>query len=406
MQLASLPEEFQAALSVLKKIESAGYEAYFVGGAVRDALLNQTISDVDIATSAFPEEVKHIFTHTIDTGLQHGTVTVLSEQNHYEITTFRTESGYQDFRRPDHVTFVRSLKDDLQRRDFTINALAMDRHGQIFDYFSGLTDLKLGIIRAVGNPQERFQEDALRMMRALRFAAKLGFTIETATWTSLVDHAPLLQNISHERLHEELVKMMQAPDWWIGLKDFIKSGLYRYCPLLTTEQELVTLQQRVAGLQSTVEIHDTTVVWALIIWVFQIQIDNQGVANFSREWRLANETKQQLALLFSLQEALMNHTLLDPTQLFKFNSTCLMQAQILNDILGRQYSWDSIKQAYAALPIHHQHELCIDGQTIIEQLGIKPGRQVGQLLHTALLAVVTGQVPNCRVDLIEFLRQA
>ncbi len=171
MIIEKIPEEFKRALPILNTLKDAGYEAYFVGGSVRDTLLGLPIHDVDIATSAYPEEVKQIFNKTVDTGIEHGTVMVLDHGEGYEITTFRTESTYQDYRRPEKVEFVRSLQEDLKRRDLTINALAMDAAGEIIDLFDGLTDLKMKVIRAVGDPNERFNEDALRMMRQLDLEA-------------------------------------------------------------------------------------------------------------------------------------------------------------------------------------------------------------------------------------------
>lgn len=158
MKIENLPKIFMQAMPVLKKLEDAGFEAYFVGGSVRDLLLNRHIHDVDIATSAYPEEVKELFEKTIDTGIKHGTVTVLFNRESYEITTFRTESGYQDYRRPDHVTFVQNLDEDLKRRDFTINALAMNTDGEVIDLFNGLEDLKKRVIRAVEIPRRAFMK--------------------------------------------------------------------------------------------------------------------------------------------------------------------------------------------------------------------------------------------------------
>ena len=178
MIVEQIPSEFQQALPVLKTIQDNGFEAYFVGGSVRDTILGLPIHDVDIATSAYPAEVKALFKKTVDTGIEHGTVMVIDHGEGYEVTTFRTESGYQDYRRPDKVTFVRSLADDLKRRDLTINALAMDMNGEIVDLFGGLDDLKNHLIRAVGVPAERYHEDALRMMRTVRFASKLGYCRE------------------------------------------------------------------------------------------------------------------------------------------------------------------------------------------------------------------------------------
>ncbi len=200
--------EFEKALPILKKIERAGFEAYFVGGSVRDRLLDLPVNDVDIATSAHPHEIKEIFKRTVDVGIEHGTILVLTEDSEYEITTFRTESTYKDFRRPDSVTFVRSLTEDLKRRDFTVNAIAMDKEGQLTDPHKGLEDLEKGIIRAVGNPHERFNEDALRMMRAVRFAGQLNFEIEEETLKSIKDNAPLLEKIAIERIQIEFQKLL------------------------------------------------------------------------------------------------------------------------------------------------------------------------------------------------------
>ncbi len=203
MKIETLSSEFVAAQPVLQRLEAAGFEAYFVGGAVRDMLLQKPIHDVDIASAAFPEEVKKQFDKTVDTGIQHGTVMVLDHGLGYEITTFRTESTYTDFRRPDTVTFVRSLSEDLQRRDFTINALAMTYDGEIVDLFEGLADLSAGVIRAVGEAEVRFTEDALRMMRALRFSAQLGFQIAPDTRAALQRLAPNLAKIAVERIRVE-----------------------------------------------------------------------------------------------------------------------------------------------------------------------------------------------------------
>src|SRR5699024_10264166 len=203
-----LEESFRKALPIIEKIEENGFEAYFVGGGVRDTLLGKSIHDVDIATSAYPEEMKKMFPRTIDVGIEHGTVMVLYKDETYEITTFRTESTYQDFRRPDSVTFVRSLKEDLKRRDFTINALAMNKEGHIIDYFNGMEDLKLKRIKAVGQPTERFHEDALRMMRAVRFVSQLQFHLEKETKEAIEEHHALLEKIAIERIQSEFIKLL------------------------------------------------------------------------------------------------------------------------------------------------------------------------------------------------------
>ena len=167
------------ATQIIERLEKAGFEAYVVGGCVRDSLLGKNPHDWDITTSALPEQVKSLFSHTVDTGLKHGTVTVLLEKEPFEVTTYRIDGEYDDGRHPNQVEFTLSLEEDLKRRDFTINAMAYNPQRGLVDLFGGIEDLEKGIIKCVGNPVERFSEDALRMMRAVRFAAQLDFEIET-----------------------------------------------------------------------------------------------------------------------------------------------------------------------------------------------------------------------------------
>lgn len=185
-----------------------GYEAYAVGGCVRDSILGRVPGDWDITTSAMPEETKALFARTFDTGIEHGTVTVLLEGEGFEVTTYRIDGKYEDSRHPKEVTFTRSLKEDLLRRDFTINAMAYNEKNGLVDMFGGIEDLNSGVIRCVGNATERFSEDALRILRGIRFAAQLGFTIEAGTRLGMEMLAPTLQKISAERIQVELVKML------------------------------------------------------------------------------------------------------------------------------------------------------------------------------------------------------
>ena len=195
---------------MLQKLAAAGYEAYLVGGCVRDFLLGAEPSDFDIATSATPEETMTVFAadRVIPTGLQHGTVTVLHGGLSAEITTYRTETTYADGRHPDSVSFSRNLADDLCRRDFTVNAMAMDAHGNLVDLYGGREDLDARIIRAVGDPVLRFTEDALRILRAFRFASKLGFSVEEETLAAAVKLAPRLSLVSRERVFAEFEKLL------------------------------------------------------------------------------------------------------------------------------------------------------------------------------------------------------
>lgn len=201
----TLPADVQ---KIITELEAAGYEAYAVGGCVRDSILGRTPDDWDITTSALPADIKRIFRRTVDTGIQHGTVTVLMGNCGYEVTTYRIDGIYEDSRHPRDVSFTTDLKEDLRRRDFTINALAYNESTGLVDEFDGIGDLERHVIRCVGNPTERFSEDALRMMRAVRFAAQLGFEIDPATRDAVKELAQNLEHVSAERKMTELTKLI------------------------------------------------------------------------------------------------------------------------------------------------------------------------------------------------------
>ena len=196
---------------ILETLFDAGFEAYIVGGCVRDSVLGKEPDDWDITTNALPLEVKALFKRTVDTGLQHGTITVMRGNTGYEVTTYRTDGAYSDGRHPDKVTFVPSLEEDLKRRDFTINAMAYNDRAGLIDLFGGMQDLKAGIIRCVGNAEERFSEDALRMLRAVRFAAKLGYTLDPDVYDSIKKRAGTLSVVSAERILSRKARRLGKP---------------------------------------------------------------------------------------------------------------------------------------------------------------------------------------------------
>ncbi len=225
---------------ILKMLENAGYEAYIVGGAVRDCMKGGKPSDFDIATNAKPQEVKALFHRTIDTGIKHGTVTVIENKIGYEVTTYRSENGYKDMRHPDSVDYVSSINEDLKRRDFTINAMAYSPKYGLVDIFGGQEDIENKIIRCVGVPEERFKEDALRMLRAVRFAACLNFEIEEQTKRAIRKCSVLIKNVSAERILGELNKLLLS-DYPQRIKILYETGLMRYilpdlCAAFTSEQ--------------------------------------------------------------------------------------------------------------------------------------------------------------------------
>ena len=193
---------------IIHRLQEHGFDAYAVGGCVRDTLLGRVPQDWDITTSATPERVKQLFSHTIDTGIEHGTVTVMLEHVGYEVTTYRIDGEYEDGRHPKEVTFTDNLKEDLRRRDFTINAMAYNDERGLVDVFDGVGDLEHHVIRCVGDARERFTEDALRMLRAVRFAAQLDFSIEEETKEAVRLLAPTIAKVSAERIQMELVKLL------------------------------------------------------------------------------------------------------------------------------------------------------------------------------------------------------
>ncbi|MFD2612051.1 CCA tRNA nucleotidyltransferase [Paenibacillus gansuensis] len=233
-----------AAADVLYTLEQAGYEAVIVGGYVRDRMLGRAGQDIDMATSALPEQVMRLFPRTAPTGLQHGTVTVISGSFTFEVTTYRKESEYEEYRRPGKVEFVSDLHEDLRRRDFTMNAMAMDARAKLIDPWGGMDDLKAKVLRCVGDADARFQEDALRMLRCVRFAASYALEISADTWTALRKHRALLTHIARERVRAELDRTVEGPDPDRGVDLLQASGLLQHvkgglplAPLFTAAAE-------------------------------------------------------------------------------------------------------------------------------------------------------------------------
>ncbi|PRY83242.1 CCA tRNA nucleotidyltransferase [Alkalibacterium olivapovliticus] len=391
--------EFKKALPVLETLQKAGFEAYFVGGSVRDALLGKAVNDVDIATSAFPEEIKRLFKKTVDVGIEHGTVMVLMDDESYEVTTFRTESTYQDYRRPDSVTFVRSLKEDLKRRDLTINAFAMDNDGVIQDFFNGERDLKEQIIRAVGKPEERFHEDALRMMRAVRFASQLGFQLEADTFYAIVVNAHLLQNIAVERIQVEFVKMAMGQNVLQGMEAFFTTNLYQYCPGMSHGKVAL---RRFSLFPRPVkkERH----VWALLLYFLGIQQVKEGAA-FLKHWKLSNqlitESTRILELILYRHHSPLNHY-----KVYTFTPPIVWETEDLLELLKLPCDKRAAANLIHTLPIQSRDELDINGRIIMEKTNNRGGRWLGEAISMAEKAVVLGAIPNEQQAILEWLKES
>lgn len=394
MIIKHLPAIFEPARPVLQKIEDAGFEAYFVGGCVRDTILGDAIHDIDIATSAYPSEIKSIFKRTVDTGIEHGTVMILDHGTGYETTTFRTESGYQDYRRPDKVTFVRSLSEDLKRRDFTINALALRENGEVVDLFDGLGDLKKHLIKAVGDPNERFHEDALRMMRAVRFASKLDFVISAETLQGIKNNAPLLEKIAVERIRVEFEKLMMGQNPVAGLRDFIETGLYQYCP------ELKEQKQKLSGLLllNNWQIENVEQAWAVI--AIQLGMDTRGVSGFLKKWKTSNnlivDVKKTLLVIHGL-----HNRKLESMTLFNAGEKAVKDANQVAKLYGWAVPDQKLKDKYDSLPIKTKNDLAVNGGILMKEAGIKPGPLLGKILNILVNQVVNGELANTQSALVE-----
>ena len=386
MRIHTLPNEFLQAIPVITAIEEAGFEAYFVGGSVRDIMLDHQIHDVDIATSAFPEEIKHIFPKTIDVGIEHGTVLVLHEEEQYEITTFRTESTYQDYRRPDQVTFVRSLEEDLKRRDFTMNALAMNKEGEIIDLFNGIEAIKQRKIVAVGKASERFHEDALRMMRGLRFSSQLGFEIESKTKQAIEEHHPLLEKISVERIYVEWTKLLLGDYRNKGLSTFIETKCFEYCPGLNEESEAL---RELLKLSESHRFETEEIAWTILCYYLKMK----NVSTLLKKWKTSNKMAHRVQ--HNLEQLIKRETTdWNAWDLYQSGLDTIQDVEFIRGVLFDQQPDETILQAYGQLPIKNMKELAITGKEILKTLETTPGPWMGQLLTFLERKVVEGVFSN------------
>ncbi|MFC5630726.1 MULTISPECIES: CCA tRNA nucleotidyltransferase [Streptococcus] len=397
MKLETMPSDFQKALPLLTKIKEAGFEAYFVGGSVRDVLLGRDIHDVDIATSSYPEETKRIFERTVDIGIEHGTVLVLENGGEYEITTFRTEDVYVDYRRPSSVSFVRSLEEDLKRRDFTVNAFALDETGEVIDLFDGLTDLDNKLLRAVGQAEERFNEDALRIMRGLRFAATLDFDIEEVTFEAMKDHAPLLEKISVERSFIEFDKLLMAPFWRKGIKALQATEAYNYLPDLVG-----TIEKWQSFLDSIAEdfrFTNSEQAWAALLLALKIK-DPKA---FLKTWKTSVNFQKDVERIVTI----FNYRLekeLTKEEIYTFGREAILLTEELRQAQGMPVDFELIEHLDKELVIHDKHEIVVNGGILIKELGLKPGPEMGRFLNAVEKAIVCGDLANEKDDIFSFIK--
>lgn len=395
MRLEALPLEFQGAMPILRKLQNAGYEAYYVGGSVRDILLNKPIHDVDIATSAFPAEVKELFHRTIDVGIDHGTVMVVTKEATYEVTTFRTESTYQDYRRPDHVEFVRSLKEDLKRRDFTINALAVGIDGNVIDLFDGLSDLRNKVLRAVGNPYERFHEDALRMMRALRFVSHLGFTLEPETFEAIQEYHSLLAKISVERINVEFVKLMMGSFREAGLRSFVESECYIYCPGLREHGDALLNFAKLRGPAIPTERQ----AWTLLMTM--LNFGEEEIRQFMKEWKCSNQLIREVSQMVPALHYRLIHEW-DNWSLYQLGRELALSVEYLLYYFQREPNLAKVRLLYQYLPIFSLKDLALKGNDLMSSFDYPRGPWISTTLKALEKEVVEGHLNNEKAVLLAY----
>ncbi len=437
---------------IIKRLQKEGYEAYIVGGCVRDAILNKEPDDWDITTSARPEQVKALFRKTFDTGIQHGTITVMmpnaesGKLEGYEVTTYRVDGKYEDHRRPTSVTFTASLLEDMKRRDFTINAMAYNEEEGIVDHFDGMGDLERHVIRCVGKAQERFDEDALRILRAVRFAAQLDFAIEEQTRLAIERQAELLNDISAERIQVELTKLLLSkhPErlrtaYELGVTAVV---LPEFDRMMQTEQNNIHHMYSVG--EHTLRVIEQVPAQKALRWAALLHDVAKPVTKTTDEkgdhFYGHNEAGVELARQILTRLKFDNATIDRVKRLVYWHDyamgaliklrtfrrglskmgadlfedyICLKRADILGQsTYMRQEKLDRLdvlRDYYTQIIEENQclslKDLAVTGKDLITELGMQPGKEIGTTLHTLLDRVLDDPSLNERNVLLDMARQ-
>ena len=390
--------------NIIGSLEEHGFEGFAVGGCVRDSLLKKTPKDWDITTDALPVDMKKIFKKTFDTGIAHGTVTVLMDGVGYELTTYRIDGNYSDGRHPDSVSFSKNLSEDLCRRDFTINAMAYSNKKGIVDLFDGRKDLQNGIIRAVGDAKKRFDEDALRMLRAVRFASQLGFKIDDDTFEAIKEKAKLLSNVSKERIFVELNKSL-CGDFAQNIKMVYTSGLYRYIG-----KEFAKLDKSIYDFYPRKFPNKKHMYWAAFLEnienveavkkiLFELKSDN---ATRNNTYLLVKELKNPLP---SSDEDIRWSLHRIGADLFCDYIEILKSDKKNVDILDKI---DTIENRYSLiLKENHAYEISmldITGKDLMD-IGISKGPKIGEVLEFLLKKVIENPLNNEKSSLLRLVKE-
>lgn len=393
-----LPEQVNY---IIEKLSEHGYEAYAVGGCVRDTLLCRKPGDWDITTSASPAEVKRIFRRTVDTGIAHGTVTVMLQKCGYEVTTYRIDGKYEDGRHPKSVEFTASLPEDLKRRDFTINAMAYNEKEGLVDSFDGIGDLKRKKIRCVGEAGERFREDALRMLRAVRFAAQLGFTIEDATQEAIRGLAPRLLMVSRERIQAELTKLLLSPNPQLAEKLF-SLGLAEYIsPVLADCYAGADAGEALKRLPLTEP--DLILRYTVFLSIMGNTPEERRrlTYEFLRELRFDNHTTDYVSRLSGRQyDKLSADKPRLRRQIVEMGEDIFPYLLRLQGDKQAERQYREIKEAKDCLSIK---DLAVNGRDLMEA-GAAQGKELGRILNRLLYLVLDKPERNTKEALMEAAR--
>ena len=428
---------------IIESLTKHGFEAYAVGGCVRDSLLGYCPKDWDICTSATPEAIKELHSRTIDTGLKHGTVSVIESDGIYEVTTFRVDGEYSDNRRPDTVEFVTDLKTDLSRRDFTVNAMAYNDEAGVIDYYGGLSDLAERRIKCVGNACDRFDEDALRILRAIRFSSVYGFSIDHDTSEAIHDKAALLQNIAGERIRSELCKTIvfgqRAADVLLEYSDVVSTIIPEIAPCIGFAQNnrfhKYDVYEHMVRAMEAYTGHDLSVKFALLIHdigkpLCYTEDENGGhfyghsvpshdiAERVTDRLKFDNKTKEEIELV------LYHDSVMEPTvrtvkrwlnkvgaerfsQLLDVKMADIAahsdntQTARINQYLAVR---EVAKEVIASEQCFKLKDLEINGRDVMS-LGSEEGRQVGEILNCLLEGVISGDIDNTHEALLKRARE-
>ncbi|MDR2827999.1 MAG: CCA tRNA nucleotidyltransferase, partial [Acholeplasmatales bacterium] len=360
--MVNFEEVFKNGIEVINTLKNNGYEAYFVGGCVRDYILKTKFNDIDITTSARPKEIQRLFPKTLETGIKYGTITIVCNNENIEVTTYRVDSVSTDQRHPDSVEFENNAKKDVLRRDFTINGILMDENFAIFDFCGGQKDLSNKLIRTIGEPSERFNEDLLRMLRAFYFQSKLGFQIEKKTREAIYNLRDKVSKVSKERVLTELIKIIKHPNFNLACKSMVLTQIHNCLPGLAKGIEFFSNN----NIKPTVD----------VFFIASFYLNGESVLDF---YNFSNLHKN---LYYQTYDVIKARSYLEVTSLFKYGLLICKLANTISNMLGYDIRRsDEIEKKYNKLPIKSEMDINISGDQIIKFAGKKPGAWVSKTIN-------------------------